>query len=165
MAKVGICDTINILMLISMGCLFVSQAWSHNNMPSSEFFPKRNLVFVSLQGRHVKTGQLAAIKCMDVTGVSLFSLYFASWPLLLYSEDVEVFHWQDVKTSWRVLGSDLQVYFRLSWSYFWRFIISIYPLGLVFPLISSLDLPKNLLASLFIIEGHNSLIFSALFLQ
>uniref|UniRef100_A0A671T743 non-specific serine/threonine protein kinase n=1 Tax=Sinocyclocheilus anshuiensis TaxID=1608454 RepID=A0A671T743_9TELE len=25
-------------------------------------------VFVSLQGRHVKTGQLAAIKCMDVTG-------------------------------------------------------------------------------------------------
>lgn len=29
------------------------------------------LSFFSLQGRHVKTGQLAAIKVMDVTGVRL----------------------------------------------------------------------------------------------
>lgn len=65
-------------------CLVVSQAWwSHNNIPSFNRFPKHNHMFVSLQGRHVKTGQLAAIKCMDVTGVSLFSSLLQYWPLIM----------------------------------------------------------------------------------
>lgn len=54
---------------------------------------------------------------------------------LLYSEAVEVSSFTDKMSKpleW-VPSSDPQVYFRLSWSNFWRFIKSIYPLGLVFP--------------------------------
>lgn len=35
-----------------------------------------NLILMSSQGRHVKTGQLAAIKVMDVTEVRLLILFF-----------------------------------------------------------------------------------------